>query len=863
MRLYAVLSAIAASACCFMPSEAANKAGTPDAADITVSINDGTLRLTPLADNAVRVRFCKENMLDLPEWVYVENTARADIPADVSENTSGTVVRLPRLTLSIDKATGLISYYGTDGKRLVKEIDRRLIPTDIAGTKAYSADAVFDAPEDEILMGLGQFQDGYVNVRGLSRRLTQVNTQISIPMVISSRGYGMLWNNYGMTDFNIDRDSYVTMQKSGTQGNKVEVNVTSTSGGKKEIREDNLFTARLDVPADGRYALLLDVGRDMARHHNLSVDGNVAINIDNMWLPPTASTIVDLKAGTHTLTSRLDRNDAPTVYFRKIDDTTTFFSPVADCVDYTIFSGTADEVIAAYRIATGGTPLMPLWSLGYIHCRERFHSQDELLSTAKTFREKEIPVDVIVQDWQYWGKNGWNAMVFDSDSYPDPKGMVDSLHALGMKMMLSVWSKIDPDSELGRKAAEKGYFIPGTQWIDFFNPEASEFYWSNFSDRLLSLGIDSWWQDATEPENDDLRNRKVMNNTVPGEVFRNVYPLLVNKTVYEGCRRDAPAKRTMILTRSAFPGIQRYGTAMWTGDVGNDWQTLSIQLKAGLDFAASGMPWWTYDAGGFFRPGNQHTNPEYIECMLRWIQASAFLPLMRVHGYMSDTEPWLYGDEAQRIITDYINLRYKLLPYIYSEAAQVSFNGSTIMRPLMFDFHSDKVAAANESEYMFGRNILVNPVTAPGVSSWNTYLPQTEGGWTDFWTGRHYDGGRYVDTPVTIERIPLFVKAGSILPLGEAKQHSAETSGQPLELKVFPGADGHFELYEDDGTTYGYEQGAYSIIPIKWDDASKTLTFEKARGDRRVGDKEFTIKVGDTQTKVRYNGKRTQIKIKS
>lgn len=861
MRLLSTTILAIAVAACGMPT--CHASGLKAGADVTVSTADGTLHLTPLADNAVRVRFCKNRALDLPEWVYVDNASSADIPVDVTENASGTVVRLPRLTLGIDKASGLITYSGADGNKLVSEIARGLNPTEIAGTKAYSADAVFDAPEGEILMGLGQFQDGYVNVRGLSRRLTQVNTQISIPMVISSRGYGLLWNNYGMTDFNIDRDSYVAMRKASSGGNKVEVDVTSTSGGKKEIREDNLFTAELNVPSDGRYALLLDVGRDMARHHNLAVDDSMVINIDNLWLPPTASAIVDLKAGTHSLTSRLDKNDSPTVYFRKVDDTTTFFSPVADCVDYTVFSGTADEVIASYREATGGTPLMPLWSLGYIHCRERFHSQNELLSTAKTFRDKDIPVDVIVQDWQYWGKNGWNAMVFDSDSYPSPKEMVDSLHSLDMKMMLSVWSKIDPESELGRKAAEKGYFIPGTQWIDFFNPEAAEFYWTNFSDRLLSLGIDAWWQDATEPENDDLRNRRVMNGTVPGEVYRNVYPLLVNKTVYEGCRRDAPSKRSMILTRSAFPGIQRYGTAMWTGDVGNDWQTLRIQLKAGLDFAASGMPWWTYDAGGFFRPGNQHTNPEYIECMLRWIQASAFLPLMRVHGYMSDTEPWLYGDEAQRIITECINLRYRMLPYIYSEAAQVTLNGSTIMRPLMFDFPADKTAAANDSEYMFGHSILVNPVTAPGASSWKTYLPQTEGGWTDFRTGKHYDGGQYVDTPVTIEQIPVFVKAGAILPLGAPVQHSVASSGQPMELNVYPGADGYFELYEDDGTTYGYEQGDYSVIPIKWDNATRTLTLEKARGARPVGNKEFTVKAGGSQTKVRYNGKRIKLKIKN
>lgn len=822
---------------------------------VAMGLKDGELILTPLTDNSMRVRYCRKSLRELPEWVYIENEGRPK--AKVNTADSVTTVELPQLKARIDLRSGAISYFDNSGRNLLNDLDRSLTLSSVQNEPTYEAKARFDSPSDEVIIGLGQFQDGHLNVRGLSRRLTQVNTQISVPLIISSRGYGLLWNTYGMTEYN-PSDKSVRLQKAGTSGDAVEVDVTSTEGGKKEIREDNLFRADIDIPESGYYALLLDVGQTMARHHNLAVDDSVLVNIDNLWLPPTTSMAMYLDKGRHTLTSRLDKNDSPTVFYRKIDDTTTFSSPVADCVDYTVFSGTPDDVVAAYRKSTGAAPLMPLWSLGYIHCRERFHSQDELLATAGTFREKSIPLDVIVQDWQYWGKNGWNAMEFDRDFYPNPKLMVDSLHALDMKMMLSVWSKVDLNSVLGKQFEEKGYFIPGTTWVDFFNPEASEFYWRNFSDRLLSLGIDSWWQDATEPENDDLRGRKVLNQTVPGEIYRNVYPLLVNKTVYEGCRADSPSRRAMILTRSAYPGIQRYGTVQWSGDVGNDWETLRIQLAAGLGFVASGMPWWTYDAGGFFRPGNQHSNPEYIECMLRWIQASAFLPMMRVHGYMSDTEPWRYGEEAQKIITGYINLRYCLIPYIYSEAAQVTFNGSTIMRPLMFDFPGDSKAIVQKNEYMFGKNLLVNPVTAPGVTSWTTYLPVTEGGWIDIWTGKRFEGGADVTTEVDINRIPVFVKAGAIMPVRTDRPQSTAKAPSEILLEVYPGADGEFELYFDDGTSYAYENGEYSFIPLRWDNSSMTLSLENAKG--KSCRQKFRVKVGDKTASVDYNGEKTELK---
>ncbi|MBR6538938.1 MAG: DUF5110 domain-containing protein, partial [Bacteroides sp.] len=795
-----------------------------------IPFDEGTLVLTPLQDNAVRIRYIEGEVSELPEWVYVD-AENIKVKSKRKDSENGTVLTLKQMMLNIDQQNNVVTATDKNGNVVFTAKAHELKTATVQDEPTREATLVMHSPTDEYLYGLGQFQDGYLNVRGLTRRLTQVNTQIAIPFLLSNKGYGLLWNNYGLTDFN-PADEKVALRRAEETGKAVTVNVTSTEGGRREIRRNNLFEGEITIPADGDYTLLLDVGQKMARRHNLSIDGENVVDVRNLWLPPTTSILTNLKAGVHKLTAELERGDSPTIYYKKVTDETIFRSPVAECVDYTIFVGSADEVIASYRKATGEVPMLPDWALGYIHCRERFHSQDELLETARRFRDEQIPLDLIVQDWQYWGKYGWNAMQFDEEHYPDPARMVSDLHDMDMKLMLSVWSKIDPNAELGKEAEAKNYYIPGTTWIDFFDEEAATFYWENFSKRLLQpYQIDAWWQDATEPENDDLEGRRIMKGTQPGERFRNVYPLKVNETVYEGLRRDDANRRAMIFTRSGFSGIQRYGSVLWSGDVGNDWQTLRYQIAAGLNFVSTGLPWWTYDAGGFFRPGDQYTNADYIERLIRWVQTSTFLPLMRVHGYMSNTEPWNYGEEAQRIITESIRWRYRLMPYIYSEASRVSMEGYTLMRPLVFDFPTDEVALQQLNEYMFGSAILVNPVTDKGVSTWRTYLPKHDTGWYDFWTGEHFEGGQWVDVPVDINNIPVFIKGGSILPMGFDKQHVAEKHNlEPIILRIYPGADATFTLYEDEGDNYNYEKGAYSQISFRWDDAKQQLTAEKRNG---------------------------------
>lgn len=789
---------------------------------IVLQVDGGRLVLRPLLDNAVRVRFTKG---DAPEEPSVVLSERVAPPAfRVREDADKLTLELGRLRATVDRATGAVVFADADGRVLLRELPgaRRLERSTVQGLPTWSAAQSFDCPEGERVFGTGQFQDGFLDIRDLPRRLTQVNTQIAVPVIVSSRGYGLFWHNYGLTDFN-PADERIPLTPGESAAKENAVDVTTTEGTRRERRREGVFVGRFAVPAQGRQAFFLDVGQKMARQWKVQIDGRTVVDFANVWLPPATSWFCELGAGEHEVRVFGVQGDRPQLSFRPARPVTEFRSPVAEAVDYVFFAGRGDAIGAAYRRLTGAAPLPPLWALGYIHCRERYKSQEELLQNAAEFRARRLPLDVIVQDWQYWGRHGWNAMRFDEQHYPDPAGMVRSLHAQGTRLMVSVWSKIDPNSELGREFAARGYYIEGTDWVDFFAPEAARFYWESFRSRLLPLGIDAWWLDATEPENDDLAGRRVHGG--PGERVRDLYPLFVNKTVYEGLRRDDPQRRALILTRSAFAGQQRYASATWSGDIGNDWETLRRQVVAGLNYTVTGLPWWTTDTGGFFRPGaGQYADADFHERFLRWLQYSTFTPLQRVHGYQSDTEPWRYGERVERESRRWLELRQRLLPYLYGEAARISFEGSTLMRPLVMDFPDDEQALAQKYEFLFGPALLVSPVLRAGAVKWPVYLPATRGGWIDFWTGERAASASSVLAEAPLERIPLHVRAGSILPLGPATRYATEKAADPLELRLYTGADASCSLYEDGGLDYAYETGERASIPLHWDEAKQTLT---------------------------------------
>lgn len=796
------------------------------AQELQLSAPCGALRITAQAENAIRVR-CGGGDTQEPELIFAHPAQ--NVRASIGSDARSSWLQTAQIKAVVDKRTGDIRFFDAKGSPLLQEIpgSRTLAKANDSEASLKTAEVDFALQPSEHLYGSGQFQDGYLDIARLPRKLVQLNTQISIPLFLSSKGYGILWHNYGMTELN-PPDNHLVLGEAGT-GTGASVDVTTSSGTQRQVRRAKQFAGELQAPAEGDYGIVLDSGRVMTDRYHLQIDGKVIFALDNQWLPGSTSGIVHLTAGVHHLAVEANADDHPALDWGLAKDMTVLRSPAARQVDYTVLAGDADQIIGTYRQLSGEAPLFPEWALGFIQCRERYHSTDEIVDTVQQFRKDELPLDLIVQDWQYWGKYGWNAMRFDEAHYPDPAALVKQVHDLHAELMVSVWSRFDPASDVGKLFKDRNYFIPDTTWVDFFNPSAASLYWQNFSQRMLSLGIDAWWLDATEPENDDLHNRTIFLGS--GDEYRLAYPLFVTRTVYEGSRKDAPDKRVMILSRSAYLGEQRNSVATWSGDIGNSWDTLRRQVTAGLDYAASGMPYWTTDTGGFFRPGqSQYTDPAYRERFIRWLEFSTFSPLMRVHGYQTNTEPWNYGPEMVDEEKKLIDLRYQLLPYLYSQAANITFSGGTMMRPLMMDFAGDPRALDQKYEYMFGPAFLVAPVLEAGVTQAHVYAPQSKGGWYDWWTGQPVASGSETTLDAPVGKIPLLVRAGSIVPLGPVEQYTGEKKDAPLELRIYPGADGHFTLYADDGTSYKYEHGQRATVRVAWNDASKTLTLAARQG---------------------------------
>jgi alpha-D-xyloside xylohydrolase len=590
-----------------------------------------------------------------------------------------------------------------------------------------------------------------------------------------------------------------------------------------------------------------------------------------MWLPPTAGTLVKLNAGEHQVQLICKSDNKPKLSWKLKDNYTTFRSPNAKMLDYVVFYGpSADSVITTYRKLSGNVPMFPQWAYGFWQCRERYSSGKNLVETVKEFRQRNIPMDVIVQDWQYWGNRGWGVPQFDTVNYPNPAGFIQELHDLNSHFNISIWSNPDKNSTIGKEFVAKNRFIPDTKWLDYFNPETRKEFWNTLNENLFVYGVDSWWMDAVEPENDALKGEKTTIGL--GDYYRLTYPLFVSQAVYEGQRETSSDKRVCILTRSAFAGQQRYGIINWSGDIGGDWDSYKRQIVAGLNFTITGLPYWTTDIGGFFRPGkSQYTDEKYHELLIRWYQWGAFNPIFRIHGYQTETEPWKYGQKVEDNMRKMLNLRYRLIPYIYSEAWQVTKNGSTMMRPMVMDFREDTTAIDQPYDYMFGKSILVAPITEAGISEWNVYLPKPVD-WFDFWTGKRYSGGQIIKTEAPLDKIPLFVKAGAIIPMGKIIQYTGEKSADTLEIRIYRGVDGHFDLYEDEGDNYNYEKGSYTIIPFEWNEKRKLLTIGVRQGSypdcltKRVfnvvlvdesGGRGITI--SKSEITVTYTGEKTEI----
>jgi alpha-D-xyloside xylohydrolase len=794
---------------------------------VVVRTITGNLIICPLSDNAVRIMFYETKDTTVTQLVLTNDYK---VPDFIVTQTNKTLkVALKNLIIDLNKKNGSLRYLDNAGNVLLSERSgtRKLVPDTVMNKPCFWIEQSFESPDDEYLFGLGQFQDGFDNIKGVSRRFIQVNSQISIPFIYSDKGYGLLWHQYGLTEFN-PADNIIPLERIDTKiGNKAKV--TTTSGTQEITQNQSVYNGRFTVKHNGKYSIFLDLG-NMGNRHFVAIDGIPCIDQTNFWLPPSVSAVVKLKAGEHDVQVVCKSDNTPTLSWRLKDNSTTFRSPAASMLDYIVFYGpSADTIIAAFRKLSGNVPMLPIWAYGFWQCRERYTSGKHLVETVREFRNRKLPVDVIVQDWQYWGNNGWGVPVLDNINYANPSGFIKKIHDLNTHFCISIWSNPDKNSKIGKEFVNKNLYIPDSKWLDYFNAETRQEYWNVLKENLFVYGVDSWWMDATEPENDDLKGR--LTSLGPGDFYRLTYPLMACKAVYEGQRTTNPDKRVCILTRSAFPGQQRYGVINWSGDIGGDWDAFKRQITAGLNYTITGFPYWTTDIGGFFRPGqSQYSSEKYHELLIRWFQWGAFNPIFRVHGYQSETEPWKFGEKVEESIRKILNLRYALLPYIYSEAWKITSQGSTLMRPLVMDFREDKNALLQPHEFMFGKSFLVAPVVQAGTKVWNVYLPESND-WYDFWTGQKFEGGQFIKKEAPIDVIPLFVKAGTILPIGPEVQYATEKKWDNLEIRIYEGADGEFTLYEDEGDNYNYEKGMFSKIKFKWDNTNKILTIGERKGE--------------------------------
>jgi len=693
---------------------------------LTVFLEKGALRFQVCTDSIIRVLYSPgRDFPKVADYVVIKSDWPPS-PFDVIESAAEIGLSTTRLKLVVNKKDSVIVFYDATGKKLTQENDRTLTPAEVNGEKTHRLERFTNMWDtQEAFYGLGQHQSGVFNLRGETVDISQDNTNISVPLLLSSGGYGIFWNNPSRGRFN------------------------------------NRFVHALFITSE-----------------------------------------------------------------------------VADQMDYYfIYGPDFDRIISAYRELTGAAPLFGKWAYGYWQCKNRYDSQAEILSIAKRYRTEHSPLDNIVQDWFWWktmGEPVWNK------NYPDPKAMITELHNENVHLMVSVWPFFRPGSRVYDDMDKKGFFIAKTKAAGFhpagmalydaFNPEARNYYWNLMNNALFKIGVDAWWLDTTEPETEGREESILLQNKTgigSGARYANLFPLMTTTAVYQGQRAASDQKRVFILSRSAFAGAQRNATAVWSGDVDPNWETFRRQIPAGLNYSLSGNPYWTTDIGGFVAANPD--DPAYRELYARWFEFAAFNPIFRAHGTRTtnQNEIWSYGAETQTILTRYDRLRYRLLAYIYSIAWKTTHENYSPMRALVMDFRDDPRVWNIGDQFLFGPSLLISPVTEPGATSRHLYLPKAK--WYNFWTGEAQDGGRTSDAPAPLPEIPILVRAGTILPMGPPIE-CAQQANDPIELRVYPGADGEFTLYEDEGDTYNYEKGAYATILLRWNESNHLLTIAKREG---------------------------------
>ena len=874
----------------------------------------------------------------------------------IEEQGDEIAVKTSQVCATVSKTTGEVRFTDAAGKQILAEDRRSFTPIEVEGTKGYSVHQVFQSADDEAFYGLGQHQADEFNYKGKNEELFQYNTKVSVPFIVSNKNYGVLWDSYSLSRFGDSRDYsqlndvFKLYDKEGKEGALTGTYVPASNAKAETIvrREDSLYFEHLDreahlskvvnlpegfpfMDAQVTYEGEIEASETGLFRFLLYYAGYTTVYINHelvvperwrtAWNPNSYKFAVNLEAGKRVPLKIEWTPDGAVSYcgLRVLNpvpaeeqNKLAWWSEMNNEIDYYfVYGDDMDEVISGYRSLTGKSQIMPKWAMGYWQSRERYKTQEEIVGVLKEFRKRQIPIDNIVQDWSYWPENAWGSHEFDPTRFPDPKGMVDSIHALNGRIMISVWPKFYTTTEHYKEFDKKGWMYQQAvkdsirDWIgpgyigsfyDAYAKDARKLFWEQMNEKLFSLGIDAWWMDASEPnvrDCTDIQYRKDLSGPTalgPSAKFFNAYALMNAEAIYDGQRSVEPDQRVFLLTRSGFSGCQRYSTATWSGDIATRWEDMKAQISAGLNFAVSGIPYWTMDIGGFCvenryvagqtefdKTGRENADyKEWRELNTRWYQFGAFCPLFRAHGQYPFREVWNIAPEghpAYNSILYYTKLRYRMMPYIYSLAGMTYFEDYTLMRPLVMDFTADAKVNNISDQYMFGPAVMAAPVYEYGARSREMYFPATCG-WYDFYSGKYVAGGQTLTVDAPYEQMPLFVREGAIIPYGPEMQYSHEKPASEITLYVYAGQDGAFTLYEDEGVNYNYEKGHYATIPFSYNEAEGTLTLGERTGEFAGMLKERTfnvVKVSKEKplpfdlkakgTVVKYEGKAQTVKL--
>ena len=898
------------------------------------------VRLQVVNDNIIRVQATPENKLPEKQSLIIVKQTQA--PKFTVTDGDEVCVKAARVEARVDKKTGGVTFYDANGKVLLKEskkgktfkpfrVPDREIGVDVAKVpeaqrNGLSWRLLFDSKK-EAIYGLGQHQSEELNMKGLNEDLFQYNTKVSVPFILSSKNYGLLWDSYSYCRWG-NPEEYVQLGKAfkiyDKQGREGHLTGTYTDkNGKQIVRDEDSIYYEFDCPATSQlanqtesggiknlpkdiklngaqvvYEGFIEAPQDKQYHFILYYAGYIKVYIGGKevvaerwrtaWNPNTYKFRKVLEKGKRYQLRIEWRPDGDVSYCglrvakpNKQQNKISIWSEMAKDMDYYFIAGeNADEIISGYRTLTGKAPVYPKWALGFWQSRERYKTSGEIENTLAEFRKRQIPCDNIVQDWNYWKEDQWGSHQFEASRFPNPQAMLDSVHQMGGRFMISVWPKFYCNTENYKALDAKGWMYhqavvddihdwvgPGYvgSFYDAYDAGARKLFWQQMDKNLYtglsksssskssnSKYIDAWWMDASEPNVRDctpMWYRKALSGpTALGTTteYFNAYSIVNADAIYNGQRSVNPNQRVFLLTRSGFAGEQRYSTATWSGDIGTRWEDMRAQMTAGLNYSMSGLPFWGMDQGGFCvenrymqaqseyeRTGVENEDvKEWRELQARWSQFGTFIPLFRVHGQWPLREIWNLAPENHPCYQSFVyydKLRYRLMPYLYSMAGWVHLKDYTMMRGLIMDFNGDWQVTNIKDQWMFGPALMACPVAHYKARNRRVYFPK-QTGWYNLYSGEYVEGGQSLIVDAPYERIPVFVREGSIIPFGPEIQYSDEKPAELINLYVYAGKDGQFMLYEDEGVNYNYEKGKYATIDITYDDSSKTITFGKRNG---------------------------------